>query len=189
MSKRILFVTNNAEKFEEVKRWLYSIDSSITLEQAAIDLPEHQSLDVQIIAREKALDAWRLLQEPLLIDDGGLYIEKYYNFPGPLAKYVFQGIGLEGTWLLAHQDPRAYFLTCLVYVFAPETYVLFEGQCKGRLIEPPNKISKSSLPYSTMFIPQGSTQTLFQLKETEEEKIYHHRYKALKNFISWLKEK
>lgn len=189
MSKTILFVTNNIEKFDEVKRWLLTIDPHITLKQAAIDLPEHQSLEVQLIAREKALHAWKLLGEPLLIDDGGLYIEKYYNFPGPLAKYVYQGIGLEGTWLLAKEAPQAYFLTCLVYVFAPDTYILFEGLCKGKLIEPPSKITTSTLPYATMFVPEGSIYTLSQLRDTPQEKEVHHRYKALQKFISWLKNK
>lgn len=182
----ITFVTGNEDKFQEVKKYLNELDSSIVLERVALDLPEYQGLDIKKIALAKAQEAWRLLQKPVLIDDGGIYLERYNNFPGPLIKYVLQGIGLEGFWLLAKDDPRAYFLSCLIYYYEPDKYELFEGTCYGTIIKPCGAVSREQMPFSDIFIPQGTTKTLTQMRGTEEECSYHHRYKALKQFVQWL---
>jgi XTP/dITP diphosphohydrolase len=196
MEKRIVFVTGNADKFIEVERYLKQIDPTIILEQVNIDLPEYQSLDIHKIALGKAEEAWRLLQKPLLIDDGGIYLERFNNFPGPLAKYVFQGIGLEGFWLLAKDDPRAYFLSCLVYYYAPGSYKFFEGTCYGTIIEPTGVITRKQMPFRDIFIPRESAKIMFipgesgktlaQLEGTPEEHIYHHLSKSLRKLVEWL---
>lgn len=183
----ILFVTGNTEKFKEVQRWLKELDPSIILEQAKVDLPEIQSLDVQKVALSKAKEAWNLFKKPLLIDDGGIYLEKYNKFPGTLSKYVFEGIGLEGVWLLAKEDPRTYFLCCLVYVDGPDSYQLFEGISRGITIQPRHAVKNLQLPYTEIFIPTGSEKTFSELKGTEEEKLYHHRLRAIKKLVDWLK--
>jgi XTP/dITP diphosphohydrolase len=186
MNKRIIFVTGNADKFKEVERYLKELDPEIILEQIDIELPEFQSLDIQKIALAKAKEAWRLLQKPLLIDDGGIYLERFNNFPGPLIKYVLQGIGLEGFWILAKDDPRAYFLSCLVYYYGPDKYQFFEGTCYGNIIAPSGTVSRKQLPFGDMFIPKGSTKTLTQLQGTEEERACHHRRKSLEKLVHWL---
>lgn len=184
----ILFVTTNAGKFEEVRRWIKQLDPSIVLEQAPIDLAEYQSLDIHEVAVGKAEQAWKLLQKPLLIDDGGIYLEHYNKFPGTLAKYVYEGIGLDGIWKLAQDDPRAYFLSCIIYKHSPDTHYIFEGTCYGKMIKPDaHAQAHASLPYTRMFIPNDSSKTLAQLRGTEEEKLYHHRYKSLSRFVEWLK--
>src|SRR5690242_7385651 len=96
MTKTLYFVTTNAGKFEEVKKWINELDPSIDLIQVSLDIPEHQSLDVHKVALAKAIDAWNLVKKPLLIDDGGIYLEKYNKFPGTLSKFVADGIGIEG---------------------------------------------------------------------------------------------
>ncbi len=187
---KILFVTNNSGKFEEVQRWIHQLAPEIDLNQAPIDLIEFQSLDIHEIAVAKAQQAWEILHEPLLIDDGGIYFKAYNKFPGPLAKYVYEGIGLEGIWKLACDDPRTYFLSCLVYKNSVENNHIFEGICDGSLINPLESSFKAhaTLPYTKMMVPEGSTKTLAQLRGTEEEKQFHHRYKALKAFIAWFRK-
>lgn len=184
----ICFVTTNAGKFEEVQRWIKELDTSIELEQAPIELIEYQSLNIQEVALGKADQAWEILKKPLLIDDGGIYIERYNKFPGTLAKLVYEGIGLEGIWKLAQEDPRTCFLSCIIYKHSPTSHHIFEGTCEGVMIRPDESIkAHTSLPYTKMFIPYGSTKTLAQLRGTEEEKHYHHRYKSLSKFVEWLK--
>lgn len=187
MAYSITFVTTNTGKFEEVKRWLAQLDPAILLEHSNIDLPEYQSLDVQEVALGKAKEAWAILQKPLLIDDGGIYIERYNKFPGTLSKYVFQGIGLEGFWLLAQEDPRAYFLSCLVYCSGPNTFNIFEGICAGTVIKPSGSITHTQLPYTEIFIPYGCSKTFAQLRGSSEEQLYHHRFKALASLVGWLR--
>ncbi len=184
----ILFVTTNAGKFEEVQRWINQLDPSIELEQAPIELAEYQSLDIYEVALGKAEQAWNILHKPLLIDDGGIYLEHYNKFPGTLAKYIYEGIGFDGIWKLAAEDPRAYFLSCIIYKHSPHSHHIFEGTCHGLMIKPDAAAkSHASLPYTKMFVPTGASKTLAQLRGTEEEKLYHHRYKSLSKFVEWLK--
>jgi len=186
--KRIKFVTTNNGKFEEAVRWLHELDPSLVLEQAALDIPEIQSLDATAIGIHKAQSAWRVLQEPLLIDDGGIYLTRFNNFPGPLSKYVYEGLGLEGFWLLAQQDPRCYFLNVFIYKDTTDTHKIFEGRCAGTVQNPVHAdLGHAQLPFTKLLIPDGSTKSLAQMRGTEEEKKYHHRYHALKNFVAWLK--
>ncbi|MHB9147601.1 MAG: non-canonical purine NTP pyrophosphatase [Candidatus Amoebophilus sp.] len=179
----LTFVTGNNGKFKEVERYINELAPTITLKQAAIDLPECQSLDIRTVALGKAQKAWELLQAPVLIDDGGIYLERYHQFPGTLSKYVYQGIGLDGIWLLAKEDPRAYFLSCLVYITSPTDYHFFEGICQGTIIKPVSAVLDSHLPYTYMFVPNGQTKTMAQLRNTEAEKEFHHRLKAAKQLV------
>ncbi len=187
MKKSIKFVTTNNGKFEEVKSWIHELSSSVELEQAPLDLHEIQSLDVASVGIEKAAAAWNILQSPLLIDDGGIYLTRYNNFPGPLSKYVFEGLGFEGFWHLAKPDPRAFFMSVFVYKDNEKSHHLFDGKSLGKLIDPTNiELGHAQLPFTKMFVPTGSTKTFAQLRGTEEEKKYHHRYVALKKFLMWL---
>lgn len=188
MKKRIIkFVTGNNGKFEEVAHWLRELDPSVTIEQVPIDLPEIQSLDVKKVGIEKVNLAWQHLKQPLLIDDGGIYFTRYKNFPGPLSKYVYEGIGLEGLWHLAKEDPRAFFMSVFIYKDSADTHQIFEGKCYGTFIDPVSvEVGHSQLPFTKIFVPEGSTKTFAQLRGTPEEKKYHHRYHSLKNFLAWL---
>jgi XTP/dITP diphosphohydrolase len=184
MSKRITITTTNAGKFQELKRYINYFNPDIIVEQEILDIPEYQDMDIKRVALGKAQYAWNILQKPLLIDDGGIYIEKYNQFPGVFSKYVFEGIGLEGIWKLAQEDPRTYFLNCLVYISGPQAYEFFEGKTHGTLIAPKITAHKT-LPYRSIFIPKGFNKTLEELWSSKTDQSYNHRYKAIEKFVAW----
>jgi non-canonical purine NTP pyrophosphatase (RdgB/HAM1 family) len=188
MAKTITFVTSNNKKFEEVKRWLVQLDPSIQLEQADVDLPEYQSLDVYEVAAGKIKEAWQQLKKPVIIDDGGIYSHKYPLFPGTFSKYIVKAIGLEGIWRVIEDDPRASMKCVIVYADSAHKPEFFDGECPGILIDPKNAKKNPELPYTEIFIPDGHTKTFAQLRGTPEEIPVHHRYKALKAFVTWLQQ-
>lgn len=187
MNKKIItFVTSNAGKYQEIVRWVKNIDSSITIEQVDIDVPEYQSLDVQYVTLEKAKAAWNILKKPLFVSDGGLYISKFNQFPGTLTKFVFKGIGVDGIWTLSKDNPGAYFLTSIVYIDGPDSYQFFEGITTGKIVKPTQTPAKDNpLPLRSIFIPDGTDKTYDKLDAVTEEKI-HHRLKALKKMLAWI---
>lgn len=185
--KQITIVTSNHGKFEEIKRYINQLDPALAVEQASIDVPEYQDMDIEKIARGKAQYAWNMLKKPLVIDDGGLYLEKYNKFPGAFSKYVYEGIGLEGIWLLAHDDPRAYFLNCLVYKDCDESEHLFLGMTQGHLIAPTGTMGHKQLPYRSIFIPEGYTQTIDELWNHPTFHTMHHRFKSVEQLMQFLK--
>ncbi len=84
MKNNIIFVTANKGKFDEVVKFISELDPTITVEQAALDLPEIQSLDVEKISVNKAELAWEQIKKPLIVDDGGIYLDQYNNRRGTL---------------------------------------------------------------------------------------------------------
>lgn len=184
----IYIVTTNNGKFKEIKRWINKLDPSIEVEQKSFEIPEYQTLDINEVAIQKAKSAWSILQKPLLIDDGGLYLEQYNQFPGALTKYVYQGIGFEGLWKLAKENPKAYFLNVLVFINGQESYHIFQGIQLGTIIKLTKPLKNIDLPLTEIFVPKGKSTSLADLLEKEIDKEVNHRYKSISKFVSWFKK-
>ncbi len=187
--KQLHFVTTNHGKFEEVQRWLGELAPEIELIQAPLDPPEIQSLDLREVITAKAEIIWPLLRKPFIVDDGGIYLDGYNNFPGTLSKYVHQGIGLDGFWKLAKDNPRGYFMSVLAFMTSDADINYFEGKCVGTFIAPTEEIKQHpTLPFTKILVPEGYKKTLVELRGSPEEKKFHHRYQAVKKFVESLHE-
>lgn len=185
MKQQIYFVTTNASKFKEISSCLAELDPSIVLEQVVLDLPEIQSYDRQEIAAAKAQDAWAQLQKPLIVDDAGMYLEKYPLFPGPLIKCVRPMIGMEGVLTLAGDNRNASLINCLVYIDSPDQHFVFEGVVKGRLMDLPHHDPDKKLQGTDIFVPEGYNLPFAHVKDLPEFKRVHYRYQAVKQFVDW----
>ena len=185
MIRKLYFVTTSLLKFQQVKEWIYELDPSIVIEQKVLDIPEIQSLNLEEVALEKAKIAYQITKCPILVDDEGLYLEQYNNFPGPLTKYVFHGIGAAGLWKLTANNPRSYFKNCLIYIDGHDSYKIFTGICKGKLVEP----AGANQNWFNTFIPDNikSTNTILYNLPTKSKNI-HQRHKSLISFFEWFQE-
>jgi non-canonical purine NTP pyrophosphatase (RdgB/HAM1 family) len=184
--KDIYFVTGNEGKFTWVDDYVQNHDAPFVLHQLDKDIPEYQSLDAFYIAQHKAKAAYNHIQKPVIVDDGGIYLTQYHNFPGPLSKFVYQGVGLDGFWKLAEQDSRAYFMSYMVYMCDPDTIVTFKGEMHGHIIKPDLEQVHPKLPFADIFIPEGYDKPLNQLRK--DVHIVSHREKALQSFMRWFKD-
>jgi non-canonical purine NTP pyrophosphatase (RdgB/HAM1 family) len=180
----IYFITSSAKKFAELEEWLAQLNPHIHLEQRNLDLPEIQSLDLREVAIAKAKDAWRKLEHPLLIDDAGLFLQKYPLFPGTLTKLIRPAIGIEGILCLAGSNRNASFRNCLVYIESLDTYYVFEGITHGTLIDPGDDKEKSVGSYD-VFVPEGYDKVFAALLTSDQLPDFHYRYIAFKKFIDW----
>ncbi|MFH0898240.1 MAG: non-canonical purine NTP pyrophosphatase [bacterium] len=190
MTQEIFYVTGNQGKFEEVNFFISRHSDDIVLKQYHVDLIEEQSLDQKAIALSKAMQAWHLIKKPLLIDDSGIYFERYNKFPGTLTKFVYYGIGFEGILRLVHDDPRAYFFLYLIYVDGPNSYQIFEGKCEGKIVSPAEVFTAHpQFPYDEIFVPDGSRgRTYAQMRGTQDMDTFAYRLRAAKKFLEWYKE-
>ncbi|WP_436923346.1 non-canonical purine NTP pyrophosphatase [Halosimplex amylolyticum] len=99
----IRFVTTNPGKVREAREYLAE-----PVEQLDFDTPEIQSADLGAIAAHKARAAYEYADEPVFVDDAGLFIEAFDGFPGPYSSYVHDTVGVERVWRLAsEEDDRA----------------------------------------------------------------------------------
>ena len=188
VKKEIYYATGNAGKFEEVKRFIESHEPAIKIKQFDEDLPEIQTMDQRSIAIDKAKKAWNKLQEPVLIDDSGIFFDAYNRFPGTLTKFIYHGIGYEGLLKLVEDNNRAKFLLYMIYTEKENEHHIFEGKCEGQVIRPKRFDAHPGLPYDAIFLPDGSNKTYAQLRGTDEEKKFAYRLRALQKFLDWFKQ-
>jgi non-canonical purine NTP pyrophosphatase (RdgB/HAM1 family) len=186
LNKKIYYVTNNAGKFEEVRDFFDKTAFFFQVEQYAVEIDEIQSLDQKIVVSDKVKKAFKLVKQPLLLDDGGLFFAAYNQFPGTLSKFVFQGLGFKGLFKLIEDDNRASFILQLAYTDGLQTQ-LFEGVCHGTIIMPEDLSSHPKLPFTAIFKPNGSDKTLAQLRYTDDFFHFSFRQQALQKFIDWYK--
>lgn len=180
----LYYVTSNPDKFAEVDRFVRQAGVPLILKQAAIELVEIQSLDAAEIARDKARQAWEILKKPCIVDDAGIYFERYNNFPGTMTKFIYESIGFEGLFKLIEPGDRAYFKLVLAYCASEGSIVMFEGICHGTTTQPVDNNFPAQLPYAAVFIPDGQTRTLAELRLTDEDHPYNYRIFAFKQFLA-----
>ncbi|MFC7140138.1 non-canonical purine NTP pyrophosphatase [Halosimplex aquaticum] len=95
----IRFVTTNPGKVREAREYLAE-----PVEQLDFDTPEIQSDDLGAIAAHKARAAYEYADEPVFVDDAGLFIDAFDGFPGPYSSYVHDTVGVERVWRLASDE-------------------------------------------------------------------------------------
>jgi len=186
---QIPYVTTNEGKFKDIQDFLArSTDLHIDVYQKNLEIEEFQSDDQLEIVKKKARAAWTNLKTPLLIEDAGIFFEKYHNFPGTFSKYIFKSLGFEGLCKLYESGDRAYFKLILCYIAGPEDLHFFEGRCEGSLIRPHTGMH-ANLPYQVIFVPDGAKKTYQQLSDDGEKAPFAFRTKAFEKFLKWFNKK
>jgi len=99
----VTFVTTNPGKVNEAREYLAE-----PVEQLDFDTPEIQSADLGAIAAHKARAAYDHTDEPVFVDDAGLFVDAFDGFPGPYSSYVHDTVGVERVWrLTSEEDERS----------------------------------------------------------------------------------
>lgn len=182
----IYYATGNNGKFEMVKEFIKNNSESIDLKQLNIDLKEEQNINLEEIAISKAKQAWEILRQPVIVDDSGIYFNKYKDFPGFMTKYIYKCIGFEGLYKLYDEGDSATFKTFIVYIYGPDQYKVFIGSTDGILIKPKELPKDSNLPYTKLFIPIGSDKTLEECQNKSGFSEFNPRIIAMKMLLNYL---
>ncbi len=184
--KKILFVTSNPGKLEEAREFFEPIGFAV--ENAELELTEIQSTQEEI-ARRKALEARKFIDEPLVIEDTGFYIDVFKGFPGPFAAPVIRQIGPSGFLQLMRgvENRKAHFKTIVTYLPASSNEpLLFTGECYGYIGEKETQ-SHPKLLFDAIFVPNEESRTFGEMTIIEKNK-YSHRRKAFEALAGYLKQ-
>lgn len=185
---RIYYATSNPVKFSEAACFFQRDLADVELQHYAQDIPEIQTLDQELIAINKAQEAWHRLQKPVLAEDAGIYFHKYNQFPGTLTKFIYEAIGMEGLLKLVESQDAAAFQMHLVYYYGKNQYQVFKSVCAGRIKKPAVFTASKSVPFDDIFIPEGSEKTYVELRKENKLNRFNYRAKALEQFASWYKK-
>ncbi|KAK7696061.1 hypothetical protein QCA50_000702 [Cerrena zonata] len=173
--KKLIFVTGNAMKLQEVRAILGQ--SGIDINSKDLDIPELQG-STQEIAREKCRRAADLLQGPCITEDTALCYEALNGLPGPYIKYFLKECGLDGLnkILAGFENKNAWALCTFAYSAGPGTEpILFEGRTDGKIV--PAR-GQGKFGWNPIFEADGTGKTFAEMSEDEKNAI-SHRFRAL----------
>lgn len=174
MQKEILFITGNNKKVEEVRAI-----TGLNVSAKKLDILEIQSLDVEEVAKAKALAAFRAVGRPVIVDDTGMSIDALGGLPGALVAWFLDSLQPTGILrLMANEKNRkASVSTCIAY--ADETGVsTFTGTIQGTIAILPR--GENGFGYDPIFIPDGCDKTYSEMTTEEKNEISMRKIALLK---------
>jgi XTP/dITP diphosphohydrolase len=179
---KIWMGTSSDHKYEEAREVL--TEYGVELERLSIDRVEIQADDPELIAEYslKVLD----IDVPILIEDAGLYIDKYYGFPGPYSSYALRTIDNEGILKLMEGETErgARYLSAVAFRDG-DTSVTFTGEVVGRIAMETR--GTNGFGYDPIFMPEeGDGRTFGEMSAAEKARI-SHRARAFRKLGEWLR--
>jgi len=179
----LFFASSNLHKFEESQRILSNLGLSISLFETT--LKEIQSNSLNVIAKQKAIDAYSKIQKPVIVEDDGLFIKSLDGFPGPYSSYVYDTIGNKVIIrLLENSKLRdAKFVAIIAYCNGNDDVKLFESSISGKIS---SVIEQGGWGYDPIFIPNGESKTYANVSDKDK---FSHRSASLQKFSDWFMHK
>jgi XTP/dITP diphosphohydrolase len=188
--KKLLIATKNPGKIAEIKSFLKDLPFQIvSLKDVGInDDVEETGKTYAENSLLKALFYAKKSQLPAISDDGGLEIEALQGAPGIKSR---RWLGYEATdqelieymkkvsQKLPENNRTAYFRTVVTFALPNGKY--FQRKVKGEIAKKPLLKLLEGYPYrSFFFLPQINKFYHESQLSKAEERVYNHRYKAVK---------
>jgi len=178
---KIWFATGNKHKVVEAATVLAPY--GIKLEHYPLERVEIQADDPADIA------AYSLQQvsdsRPLCVEDAGVSIDRWGNFPGPYSSYVLERLGNSGILKLmqGEQNRKAHYVSAIAYRDESGVHI-FHGTVDGEIAQ--SIRGTNGFGYDPIFIPgEGDGQTFGEMPSEEKNKI-SHRARAFCALAEWL---
>ncbi|WP_461614932.1 non-canonical purine NTP pyrophosphatase [Clostridium sp. Marseille-QA1073] len=187
--KEIIFVTTNRGKIASAQRELKNI---VVLAYNA-ELIEPRSEDIKEIAKQKVLQAYKIVKKPCISLDSGFFINELNGFPKAYVNHMLETIGIKGLLKLMDgvEDRYCEFRSCLSYYDGVDMK-FFESKSPGIISKSiqgkENENKWSDLWY--IFKPESFNKTLAEF--TEEDFIVYDNLKedsCIKKFGNWYESK
>ena len=127
---KINFITSNKGKVKSLENSLKSNNLEVYINAQNLDIMEPQFDTVQEVSKFKALKAFEMLKEPVLVEDGGFSVFELNGFPGVYTKYVLKTLGADGILKLMNgiQNRIAKFISVATFVDEDGNIIQFERE-------------------------------------------------------------
>ncbi len=175
---KIIFITGNAGKAEEVCRYL-----KMPIDHQSLNLHEVQSLDLEEIVKDKAERAFKIVKKTILVEDVSFVFHSLGKLPGPLIKWFEHELTNEGLCRLLDGKDRSCTATVCYGFYDGKKVRFFSGSMEGTVSQNPK--GKNSFGWASIFIPKGCDRTYAEMTN-QEHKPYAMRNIALKKLHKYL---
>ncbi len=175
------FATTNDYKLREVNRIL-----GYELEKIDLELIEPQDMDVEVIARAKAKEAFEKIGKPVLVEDSAWYFDAWNGLPGPFAKWFKEAAGIDGVlkMMSGEENRNAKGKTAVAFHDGKDIHV-FVAEVSGVITR--QKRGDSGFAYDSIFLPDNQEQTFGEMTP-EEKNLISMRALAVNKLKDFLKE-
>ena len=158
---KLYFVTTNPNKAEEALEFFARpelVDLDIDLCVVNHDVQEIMDQNLEEVVRKKALEAYRFLKHPCVVEHGGLFFEGLPSLPGPLGKLIWNAVGDRMCGFLRKEDTRAAVARTIVGYCDGRRIQLYAGETQGNVAERARgEYNKAN--WDPIFLPEGSKET------------------------------
>lgn len=163
MSKQIIFVTGSEMKVRHANEALVGTGFKLTAQK--LDIIEPRAEDPQEVVIEKALQAIKLINKPLIVEDSGIFIDYLNGFPKTFVHFAESTIGVknivkimegitnrnaEFRQSLAYIDPR--MASPIVFSYVDGNYRIADKVWEPRF--------EDTGDFDKILIPQGENKPL-----------------------------
>ena len=185
---RIYLATTNPVKIKSAKHRFETF--SFDIQPVDLELDERQTNDSEIIASQKVDDAYRQLQQPVMVIDATLYIEALNGFPGACTEYIFETIGVEGILQIMRKHKKRQAQLVRVLAFQDGTMQqakIFTDVVKGKIT---TKARGNNYFYDwsdaiRIFIPDGWDKTPGEMSDDEQLEFRRQNRAYDADFANW----
>ncbi len=189
---KINFITSNSGKIK-------ALEESIKLHQLNIEvcakdlrLVEPQFDTVQEVSKFKALKAFEILGEPVLVEDGGFCIPALNNFPGVYTKYILNTLGPDGILKLmeGNTNRKAEFVSVATFVNTRKEIFQFERDSEACEISKERSKIESPFAWSSLWQIIYLKEYNKNLCELSAEELTQHYNRnktngSIQKFVKW----
>lgn len=194
--KKINFITSNQGKIKALKKSFTLQDIDVHIFANNLDIVEPQLDNVQEVSKFKALKAFEIIKEPVLVEDGGFEIKELSGFPSVYTKYILKTIGVDGILNLMNniQDRSARFVSIATFIDADGQLFQFERE-GGEFEISKNKVDiVSPFAWSELWkiiYLKEHNKNLCELSEQELSEYYEKNGSngSIQKFVKWYRDK
>jgi len=192
---KIILSTRNPSKAEQIKAMFKNPSIQVlTLDEAGIvgegvedgTTLQENSLKKALFAKDQAKDAWTMA------DDTGLFIPALNGEPGiRAARWAGDAASTEEITAYCLErmsgvtDRRATMQTVVALVSPSGERYFFTGKAEGVLLDAPKTKAHPKMPYSPLFMPDGTGKVWAEMTVDEENAI-SHRGQAFRQVVAFL---
>ena len=193
---QIVLSTGNPSKVEQIKPMLAGSSISIlTLEEAGI---EDQAVEDGLTLQENALKKAMFVHQKkpgvwAMADDTGIFINHLGGLPGVnTARWSGGNTDTDQItqWILKQlesaTDRSATFKTVVALISPEGEQYFFNGKVQGCILQAPRTKAQPKMPYSSIFVPEGTDKVLAEMT-IEEENDVSHRGQAFRKARAFLR--
>ena len=158
---KIYFLTTNRFKVAELEHYAKwrRVTKRHGVELCVVnqDLQEILVPDIELIVREKAVEAYRHMGLPCMVEHGGIYMKALPGLPGSVGKIVWDAVGDRICSFLRDTDSRqATVKSYLGYCDGKDVRV-YEGVTRGRIAD--RARGRYKFAWDPIFIPEDDART------------------------------